>query len=121
MKSGPHSARWLRSALAAIPVALVATILGALWERPRATTHADLASADFGFPLTWLHQSQSNLDPPFPVRMAPGSPWEHPTSFDWPSLAVDVSAYFLLVLVLWIAVSSVWTRTKSTNAETVHI
>jgi hypothetical protein len=120
MTSGPHSARWFRSALAAIPLALAATILSALWDRPRARTDLDLASADFGFPLTGLHQNQSNLDPPLPVRLAPASPWEHPTSFSWPSLAVDVSVYFLLVLVLWIAVSSVWARVKSTTADTVH-
>ncbi len=80
----------------------------------------DLASADFGLPLPWLHQNQSSLDPPLPVRLAPGSPWEHPSSADWPSLAVDVSLYFLLVQVLWIAVSTVWAGTRSSNADTVH-
>jgi hypothetical protein len=57
----------------------------------------------FGYPLDWLVQDQSRLDPSFPETIPSGSPWENPTSVAiWP-LVIDVLvAYVGLLLALFL-------------------
>lgn len=62
-------------------------------------TRAGLHSVDLGWPLVWLHQDQSFLDPPLPYRMALASPWEHPTQVSGAAFLVNVLTVFTVVLV----------------------
>lgn len=62
-------------------------------------SHDDLADVSWGFPARWITQDQASLDPPFPWVVGPSSPWEYPTRIDWPSLALDVAAFALVLAV----------------------
>ncbi|MET3961629.1 ABC-type transport system involved in cytochrome c biogenesis permease subunit [Marmoricola sp. OAE513] len=48
------------------------------------------ATADFGFPLTWVEQDMSELEPPGPMETGPRSPWEYPTDVDYAALGLNV-------------------------------
>lgn len=56
----------------------------------------------FGYPLDWLAQNQTTLDPPFPARLSPASPWENPTSVAFGPLLVDVLVVYVVLVVGWL-------------------
>lgn len=62
-------------------------------------TRAGMRSVDLGWPLVWVHQDQSSLDPPLPHSMALVSPWEDPASIAWAALVVNVLIVFTVVVV----------------------
>ncbi len=39
---------------------------------------SELENLGFGIPFKFIYQNQSSLDPPLPIRLNFGSPWEHP-------------------------------------------
>ncbi len=104
-RSGDVSARtrWREAwglaglALVAVLVALVA----ALNDFATVTGREALGRVMFGYPLNWLAQNQTTLDPPFPATVSPASPWENPTSVAFGPLLVDVLAVYGLLLVGW--------------------
>ena len=47
---------------------------------------ADMAAVELGYPLSFVTQDFSRLDPPsFPRYYASGIPWEYPLSFHKPA------------------------------------
>lgn len=86
---------WLVGAGVAV-LSVVLVLLSPLVDQQTLRSEADQRNMGFGLPYAWLHQDQSTLDPPFPWREGPLSPWEHPTSVSVPWLVADVA----LVLVV---------------------
>jgi hypothetical protein len=84
--------------LAALVVAaglvLVSPLMG------HATVNDESAQRDLGFgmPLTWVHQDQSALDPPFPWQARFGSPTEAPTTASAALFAAAVVIVFVVMV-----------------------
>jgi hypothetical protein len=95
-------------ALVAAPVAFLAALI----DRTTVTSHEALGRVMFGYPLDWLAQNQTAMDPPFPATLSPASPWENPTSFALGPLIVDVLVVYAVLLVIWLVGRSVprWIR-----------
>ena len=94
-------------------VAVVVAFLVALIDRATVTTHSGLGRVMFGYPLGWLTQDQTTLDPSFPVRLSPASPWENPTSVVVVPLLIDVLGVFALLLVGWLVGRSLLRRIRA--------
>lgn len=64
-----------------------------------------LPHADFGLPLTWVHQDLSaRTYPSYPARVHVGSPWEHPTEILSGRAGVNALVLCAVVLLgLWCA------------------
>jgi hypothetical protein len=93
-------------ALAAALVAFMATFIDRAWV----TGHGGLARVTFGYPLGWLAQNQTALDPSFPARLSPAAPWENPTSVAFGPLLVDVLVVYAVLLVGWFVGRSILRR-----------
>ena len=97
-------------------LALVATLvafIAALVDRPTVTAHGALGRVTFGYPLGWLAQDQTALDPSLPARLSPTSPWENPTSVTFGPLLVDVLVIYAVLLVVWLVGRWLLRRTRT--------
>lgn len=85
---------------AAFLFSLIVVVASALSGEVLVDNRADLHSVDFGWPIAWVHQDQSSLDPPLPFALGFTSPWEHPTTVSPGTFLVDVLVVFAVVGVL---------------------
>ena len=95
--------RW-RGAAALAGLALVSALVAsvvALFDHVTVANLDGLSRVAFGYPLKWLTQDQSALDPPFPARTSPASPWENPTSVEVGPLIVDVLVVYAVLVTGW--------------------
>lgn len=67
----------------------------------------ELQNVKLGFPLSFIIQSQVGLPygwydaPPFPVRQALLSPWEHPLQVIWWRYILDIAMMFIALNVVY--------------------
>jgi hypothetical protein len=76
-------------------------MMAALVDRDTVTAHGGLGRVTFGYPLGWLSQNQTALDPAFPAKLSAGSPWENPTSVAFAPLVGDVLIVSAVLLGGW--------------------
>jgi hypothetical protein len=90
-----------------IVISYIFVISSLFWAKDTANTHADLSQVDLGWPMTFVTQDFSWLDPPenwFPYRLGFGVPQEHPTSFRASAFFIDwIMAAIVLYLILFVA------------------
>lgn len=69
------------------------------------TDQVKLAQVEFGYPLAFLRQDFSGIDPPsFPWSVSVASPWEYGMAVQWLMLLLDtVFVFFVLVLLYFVA------------------
>ncbi len=112
----PRSERHRFVALA-VPVtflfSLVVVVMSAWNGKVTVGGRADLHRVDFGWPVAWVHQDQSSMDPPFPSALSFNSPWEHPTT-------VSPAAFLGDVLVVFAALGVLVMLTAALTATTVR-
>lgn len=56
---------------------------------------SEMHSMQFGFPIPFVRQDLSALDPPLPRKISIGSMWEHPTKINIVNLTSSFSIFFL--------------------------
>ena len=62
----------------------------------------DLRALSCGWPLEFVVNDQSRLDPPFPWKISClGSPLDNPFKFYWPQFIIDVLIFYALIVFLW--------------------
>jgi hypothetical protein len=103
--AGRGGNRWLVVATAfwtipAFALSLGILVAAALRDSDPVATRAGLRSVDLGWPLVWVHQDQSSLDPPLPSRLGLASPLEHPTHLAGAAFLGNLLIGFTVVLVV---------------------
>src|SRR3989338_9625698 len=64
----------------------------------------DLRVLSCGWPLKFIVNDQSRIDPPFPWKISClGSPLDDPFKFYWPQLIIDVLIFYAFIIFLWSA------------------
>lgn len=109
---------WLRGRAAVVGLGLLAVLVAvgaALIDRATVKNQEELGRVAFGYPLRWLAQNQTNLDPSFPANLSPASPWENPTSVAFGPLCGDVLVVYVLLLVGWFAGRSVLRSVRASS------
>lgn len=67
---------------------------------------ADLGAVSCGWPLQFVVQDQSRIDPPYPWTVRCGLPFslEYPIRFFyWSQFIIDVMAFYSIIVFLWSA------------------
>jgi len=85
---------------AAFLFSLGVVVLSALSGEVMVGNRAELHRIDFGWPIAWVQQDQSSMDPAFPWAQSFNSPWERPTMVSPVAFLVDVLVVFAAVGVL---------------------
>jgi hypothetical protein len=75
-------------------VAGAVMVIALAWTDTALVTNAsELGDVTFGWPLAWVSQDLTALDPLLPADMGMNSPWEHPiTDIRWLALTADLTA-----------------------------
>ena len=61
-------------------------------------TKAEMYSMKFGYPIPFVRQDLSGLDPPLPREVSIGSMWEHPTQINTINFIFSICIFFLILL-----------------------
>jgi hypothetical protein len=77
-------------------------------------TRAQQDQLSFGWPLAWVTQDQSSLDPPLPYRLSVASPLESPTHFHELALVVDFA------LMLGVVLAAAWLIRRAAAEKSAH-
>ncbi len=94
------------AAVLVVVISLVLVIGLAAGDHDYARDRSELSHVELGFPLTWVVQDQSALDPAeFPARMGGGSPLNHDTDVLWGRFVANVVLVSLGIGVACVAVS----------------
>ena len=80
-------------------------VLGSVLIPRPINSRADLDSANFGYPLSFVVQDQSNMSfglpdsEPLPKWLGLYSPWENPTTANWLTFWLNVAVVLLVLLI----------------------
>jgi hypothetical protein len=109
---------WLLAGLLGLVVAF-AIVLALTWSQTvNVTAPAQQKALTFGWPLGWVTQDLSSMDPPMPYDMSMGSPWEHPvTNVRWAPLGLDLAAFWVPFLAVVYAVRRSVERPRAVKVE----
>lgn len=80
-------------------VGLVVVLL-MLLDKVEVLTQQGLRDVEFGAPLNWVTQDQA-LDPLLPYSASFASPWEHSTTVDWLTLALNLAIAGVVLVGAW--------------------
>ena len=73
---------------------LTVVLVTAMTDQALVRSRADLARIELGWPLDWVRQDQSSLEPPLPAKLGFSSLWENPTDVSWAAFLADVLIVF---------------------------
>ncbi|OIO52379.1 hypothetical protein COY93_01465 [Candidatus Uhrbacteria bacterium CG_4_10_14_0_8_um_filter_58_22] len=84
---------------AAVLIGLILTVT-TLFVPVRASTTTEVRNVSLGLPIRFVMQDLSATDHDFPARVTFSSPWENPTKVSWGWLALDLTMFSLLAMLV---------------------
>lgn len=85
---------------AVLLLSVIFTFSSLFWTNDTVHNHGDLSSIELGWPISFVVQDHSQLDPPswwWPNRIGLGTPQEYPVSFRPSSFFFSVALNFLII------------------------
>lgn len=90
-------------------------LLGTLSIPKTVYNKSDMQAVQLGYPISFVMQDFTRLDPPFPWKYNFGSPWEDPFKILWFNFLLSYLIVFFITTLVFIGVGRMFVKNRKSD------